>query len=77
MTLIDTPSLVHLLRRKGNLVVKQRVASILQSGEAAICEMVAIELWMGVGSRQDERDVEEFCSLIWFLPITEAVWTRA
>jgi hypothetical protein len=36
--------------------VKDRIAGILQGGEAAICGMVAVEVWMGVGSREDERE---------------------
>ena len=77
MTLIDTSSFVHFLRLKGERTVKKRVAGILQGGEAAICEMVAVELWMGIGSREDARDIEELCSLVLSLPTTDHVWSRA
>ena len=77
MTLIDTSSFVHFLRLKGDRRAKQRVAGLLESGAAAICEIVAVELWMGVGSSADERDIKELCSLVSFLPLTESVWARA
>ncbi len=48
MTLIATSSFVHFLCRKGDPIVKERVRSLLTSGDAAICELVAVELWMGV-----------------------------
>lgn len=32
---------------------------------------------MGVGSAKDEREIEELCSALEFLPIDETVWKRA
>lgn len=77
MTLIDTSSLVHFMRIKGDPAVKKRVANILRGGEAATCEMVAVELWMGVGSAKDEREIKELCSALEFLSIDDTVWQRA
>jgi predicted nucleic acid-binding protein len=77
MILLDTSSLVHFLRRKGDPAVKERVRGILRSGDAAICPMVAVELSMGVGSEKDRRDVEELCELLISLPIDESVWAEA
>ena len=48
MILLDTSSLVHFLRRKGDPEVKERVRGILRGGDAAICPMVEVELSMGV-----------------------------
>jgi len=77
MTLIDTSSLVHLFRRKGDPVVKDRVNALLLGGDTAICPMIEVELWMGVGSKTDERDVIELSALLLSLPINAAVWKRA
>ncbi len=77
MTLVDTSSLVHLLRRKGDPAVKERVNSILLRGDAAICDMVEVELWMGVASKEDEKDVTDLADLLISLPIDEKVWQRA
>ncbi len=77
MTLLDTSSLVHLLRRKGEQTVKDRVNSILLRGDAAICDMVEVELWMGVASKRDQEDVTDLAALLVSLPIDQAVWSRA
>jgi predicted nucleic acid-binding protein len=77
MTLLDTSSLVHLLRRKGDPAVKARVKAVLLRGDAAICDMVEVELWMGVASKQDEKDVGDLAALLVFLPIDQVVWHRA
>lgn len=77
MTLVDTSSLVHLLRKKGDPIVKERVRRLFRTGDVAICEMVAVELWMGVGSPEDAEDVGELIEKIPFLPIDDHVWRRA
>jgi len=77
MTLLDTSSLVHFLRRKGDPVVKERVRSILRGGDAAICPMVEVELSMGVASERDGRDVAELCGLLVALPVDGRVWEEA
>ncbi|MEX2382182.1 MAG: PIN domain-containing protein [Opitutales bacterium] len=77
MILLDTSSLVHFLRRKGEPRVKERVRGLLATGEAALCEIVIVELWMGVGSREDEQDITQLISLLDSLPINSAVWERA
>jgi predicted nucleic acid-binding protein len=77
MTLLDTSSLVHFLRRKGDPVVKARLRGILRGGDAAICDMVAVELWMGVGSEEDARAVEALTSVLVLLPTDAGVWNLA
>lgn len=77
MILLDTSSLVHFSRRKGDAGVKERVRAILKGGDAAICPVVEVELAMGVASEQDGRDVEELCNLLVSLPIDERVWQQA
>ncbi|MGH8048423.1 MAG: PIN domain-containing protein [Chthoniobacterales bacterium] len=74
MTLVDTSSLVHFLRRKGDGAAKERVRRLLSAGQGAICEIVAVELWMGVRSKQDGRDMKELLELLPFLEINTAVW---
>jgi len=77
MILVDTSSLVHLLRKKGDLQIKERVRQLFRAGDAAICEMVALELWMGVGSAEDAADVEEITQSMPFLPVSDEVWGHA
>ncbi len=77
MILLDTSSLVHFLRKKGDPEVKERVRAILRGGDAAICPMVEVELAMGVGSARDGREVEELCGLLISLPVDRNVWEEA
>jgi predicted nucleic acid-binding protein len=77
MTLVDTSSLIHLLRKKGDPDVKERVRRLFRLGDVVICDMVAVELWMGVGSREDEANVRELTDVVPFLPIDSTVWRRA
>lgn len=77
MILVDTSSLVHFLRRKGDVAVKERVRGMLSAGEGAICEVVAVELWMGVASKEDGRDVKELIELLPSLEIDGRVWAMA
>lgn len=77
MTLIDTSSLVHFLRRKGDPVVKERVRALLRGGDAALCPMIRVELAMGVASPRDSKQVEALCAAMIELPITAEVWAEA
>jgi hypothetical protein len=77
MTLIDTSSLVHFLRRKGDSQVKQRVKALLLGGEVATCDMVAVELFQGVGSEQDQQQIDRLTKNMIWLPTNDAVWKRA
>ena len=77
MTLLDTSSLVHFLRRKGDPAVKQRVRAILRGGDAAICPMIEVELMLGVATPRDRRDVAALCGCLIRLPIDQRVWTEA
>ncbi len=75
--LIDTSSLVHFLRRKGDPEVKERVRRILRNGSGAICPMVETELAMGVASESDGREVRMLCDVLFRLPIDDRVWREA
>ncbi len=77
MTLIDTSSLVHFLRQKGDPAIKARVKGILGRGDAVLCDLVVVELWMGVAGSQDERDVARMTRTLPCLPTNEDVWRLA
>jgi predicted nucleic acid-binding protein len=59
MILIDSSSCVHYFRRRGDAIVRQRVAQLLERGEAAWCAFIRLELWHGVGSAGDRRILHE------------------
>jgi predicted nucleic acid-binding protein len=77
MTLVDTSSWIHFLRRKGDTTVKKRVGVLLQQGEAVTCPMVLVELWMGAGSEKDRSDVAKIEAVLQNLQMTQVVWQMA
>jgi predicted nucleic acid-binding protein len=72
--LVDTSSWVHLLRRGGDRAIAERVQFLLSEGEAAWCEMVRLELWNGVGSELDRKNLRALERALPMLPITDEVW---
>ena len=50
MTLVDSSSWVHCLRRGGDPHIVDRVRQSPERGEAAWCPAVRLELWNGVGN---------------------------
>lgn len=77
VTLVDTSSWVQALRRKGNEEIKARVRLLVESGEAAWCAMVRLELWAGVGGDQERKALRDFEDHIPDLGITDEIWEEA
>lgn len=77
MELIDTSSWIEALRRDGDVVVRSRVQALLQSGEAAWCDFVRLELWNGLRGTAERRQMEALEADVMLLPTTDAVWERA
>jgi len=74
MILIDTSSWVEAMRPKGNPAVKARVTQILEDGEAAWCDVVRAELWMGAHYGHEQKLIRLFEKDVVGLPINRAVW---
>jgi predicted nucleic acid-binding protein len=53
------------------------VRVLLESGEAAWCPPVRLELWNGVGDEGDRRILRDFERTLPELPVTEDVWRAA
>lgn len=77
MTLVDSSSWVHCMRRRGRPEIADRVRRLLESGDAAWCPAIRLELWNGAGSENDRRVLRDFEATLPELPITETVWTDA
>jgi predicted nucleic acid-binding protein len=77
MKLIDTSSWIDALRRDGDPAVRARVQALMQSGEAAWCDFVRLELWNGLRGTAERKQMEALEADVTLLPTTEAVWTRA
>lgn len=77
MKLVDTSAWVHQIRRRGDARIRARVEALLESGDAAWCPLVRLELWNGVGSDLDRRILREYEATLPELPITDQVWRAA
>ena len=77
MILVDTSSLIHLLRQKGDLVIKKRISLLVANDLVATCPMVITELLMGASTQEDKNDVNALCSLLHYLEINDSVWKTA
>jgi predicted nucleic acid-binding protein len=77
MVLIDSSCWVHFFRRRGDATIRGRVAKLLETGQAAWCPLVRLELWNGVGSESDRKILREHERWLPDLAITDEVWARA
>lgn len=76
MTLIDTSAWIEFLRRSGDSVVKGRVASYLEAGEAAVCGPIEFELLSGA-MPAESADIFTALSFCRMLEFSQACWRRA
>jgi predicted nucleic acid-binding protein len=77
MILIDTSSWIHQMRERGDLEVRQRVVTLLATGQAAWCALVRLELWAGVRDEKERKVLREYEQVIPELDITSEVWDEA
>ena len=76
-TLVDSSSWIHALRSDGNGAVRQRVSLLLQSGEAAWCDMVRLELRNGVSGDRERKVLRTFDRELPGLRIDQETWDIA
>ncbi len=77
MKLVDSSAWVHCLRRSGPPEVVAGVRRLMESGEAAWCPAIRLELWNGVEGERDRRILRDFEQTLPELPITDEVWAEA
>ncbi|HEY2799537.1 MAG TPA: PIN domain-containing protein [Chthoniobacterales bacterium] len=77
MTLIDTSSWVEQLRASGDAAVRARVETLLQTGRAAWCAVVRLELWAGVGNEKERTTLRAYAQELPELLIDDEVWEEA
>ena len=76
MRLVDTSSWVEYLRQLKSPAT-DRVGSLLLDGEAAWCDMTAVELRNGARGDREKRDLAELEKEITLLPVNAKVWQLA
>ena len=75
--LIDSSLWVHQLRKSGDPAKRARVNALLESGDAAWCPPVRLELWRGVSNDAERKTLRRYEALLPDYEISAEVWTRA
>ena len=75
--LVDSSLWVHQLRKSGDAPKRDRVNALLESGEAAWCPPVRLELWRGVTSDVERKTLRRYEALLPSYEIRPEVWDRA
>ncbi|MGA2261098.1 MAG: PIN domain-containing protein [Acidobacteriota bacterium] len=77
MKLVDTSAWIHALRPNGDPQIRARVNVLLQSGDAAWCALVRLELWTGARGPHEKRVLREMERDLPDLEINGATWDAA
>src|SRR5262245_30428822 len=75
--LVDSSLWVHQLRKSGDPAKRDRVNALLESGEAAWCPVVRLELWRGVNSDYERKTLRRYEALLPDYEISTEVWRRS
>jgi len=77
MTLIDTSAWVDALRKDGRPEFKERVKALMLARQAAVCEMVLLELWNGARGEAEHKSLTAIEGQVKLLPLSPGVWNLA
>jgi predicted nucleic acid-binding protein len=75
--LVDSSLWVHQLRRSGDPAKRARVNALLESGEAAWCPPVRLELWRGITNDAERKTLRRYEALLPDYEISPEVWDRS
>jgi predicted nucleic acid-binding protein len=75
--LVDSSLWVHQLRKSGDPAKRDRVNALLETGEAAWCPAVRLELWRGVTNDAERRTLRRYEALLPSYEISPEVWERS
>jgi predicted nucleic acid-binding protein len=75
--LVDSSLWVHQLRKSGDPAKRDRVHALLESGDAAWCPPVRLELWRGVTSDAERKTLRRYEALLPSYEISPEVWDRS
>jgi len=74
LTLVDTSSWIEALRKSGDPKVRERIRILLESGEAAWCDLVRLEMWNGAAGEAEKKTLRLFERDLSSLQISAPVW---
>jgi predicted nucleic acid-binding protein len=75
--LVDSSLWVHQLCKSGDPAKRDRVNALLESGEAAWCPPVRLELWRGVTNDAERKTLRRYEALLPDCEISPEVWNRS
>jgi len=75
--LVDSSLWVHQLRKSGDPAKRDRVNALLESGEAAWCPAVRLELWRGVTNDAERKTLRRYEASLPDYEISAEVWQRS
>ena len=75
--LVDSSLWVHQLRKSGDPAKRDRVNALLESGEAAWCAAVRLELCRVVTNDDERKTLRRYEALLPDYEISPEVWTRS
>lgn len=76
VTIIDTSSWIEFLRGHQSQPAL-RVQHLLANGQAAWCDLIALELWNGVRVGKERKALEELEAVLTLFPLDDGVWKLA
>ena len=77
MTLVDTSAWIDALCTDGNQEIRRGVAELLTAGQAALCDMVVLELWNGAGGEEERAKLRRLFDTLRIYAVGWPVWERA
>ena len=75
--LVDSSLWVHQLRKSGDREKRDRVNALIESGLAAWCPPVRLELWRGVSRDSERKTLRRYEALLPSYAVSPDVWERA
>lgn len=77
MVLVDSSVWIEALRTGGDTQARQLLADLLESGLAAWCPAIRLEIWASVRDDRERKVLRHFSEVVVDLRVTDAVWERA
>jgi predicted nucleic acid-binding protein len=75
--LVDSSMWVHQLRKSGDPDKRARVNALLETGEAAWCPVVRLELWRGVTNDAERKTLRRYEAFLPDYEISAGTWAEA
>src|SRR5438445_12749467 len=77
MHLVDTSAWLESFRPGGDGEVRRAVDDAMSDGEAALCDMILLELWVGARGAAEQATIGRLAASLTVVPIDADVWTKA